>query len=327
MVALASGPPAHNPVNDRIKPKKRAVLNTRNIEKSIQNGVYAGPLPPSTLSFSEDEKMYIAMRVEDAKKLGSPEFVYLYTFGEYLGENDHLAAKIYGEENRKWKYFWKLKKVEVIVPFSLKELVSRFSGDKEAFYKIYRGENLNTKTVTDIEPEHEQFFLDNTTILETLPSGNIEEDIYNLQTQSSVEEVENLPEEQLLKKIEEKSKSNEKAIQGMVKRKRAVSSYQRDPQIGGWLQSLYQNKCQICGDSFIIPSTRKHYSEHHHIVPVSNGGKNTKENIIVVCPTCHKKFDRGFLKADLQNKKIFYFSEKENKFNETSLKFDKHLFV
>src|SRR3972149_1846715 len=135
---------------------KRAVLNTRNIEKSIQNGVYAGPLSPSKLYFNEDEKMYVAMRVEDAKKLGSPEFVYLYTFGDYLGENENLAAKIYGDDSRKWKNFWKLK-----------------------------------KTVTDIEPEHEQFFLDNTTILETVPSGNIEEDVYNLKTQSSEEEVEN----------------------------------------------------------------------------------------------------------------------------------------
>jgi|SRR3990172_1566554 len=306
---------------------KRAVLNTRNIEKSIQNGVYAGPLSPSKLYFNEDEKMYVAMRVEDAKKLGSPEFVYLYTFGDYLGENENLAAKIYGDDSRKWKHFWQLKNVSVIKPFSLKELASKFPSDKDAFYKRYRGENLNTKTVTDIEPEHEQFFLDNTTILETVPSGNIEEDVYNLKTQSSEEEVENLSEDQLLRRITEKSRKNEKAAQGMVKRKRAVSSYQRDPQIGGWLQSLYQNKCQICGNTFIIPSTKKYYSEHHHIVPVSSGGKNTKENIIVVCPTCHKKFDRGFLKADLENKKIFYFSEEENTFKEVGLKIDKHLFV
>ena len=35
--------------------------------------------------------------------------------------------------------------------------------------------------------------------------------------------------------------------------------------------------------------------EIHHIVPRSEGGKNTAGNLIVLCPNCHRKADRGVL--------------------------------
>tara|TARA_Y100001970_G_scaffold292291_1_gene432950 strand:+ start:15 stop:575 length:561 start_codon:yes stop_codon:yes gene_type:complete len=35
--------------------------------------------------------------------------------------------------------------------------------------------------------------------------------------------------------------------------------------------------------------------EIHHIVPRSEGGKNTTGNLIVLCPNCHRKADHGVL--------------------------------
>ncbi|MDY6916827.1 MAG: HNH endonuclease signature motif containing protein [Chloroflexota bacterium] len=31
----------------------------------------------------------------------------------------------------------------------------------------------------------------------------------------------------------------------------------------------------------------------HHIIPREQGGSNRKDNLIVLCPTCHRKADRG----------------------------------
>lgn len=40
--------------------------------------------------------------------------------------------------------------------------------------------------------------------------------------------------------------------------------------------------CEICGFSF------KPVLQIHHILPISKCGNNAPENIICVCPTCHK---------------------------------------
>ena len=41
------------------------------------------------------------------------------------------------------------------------------------------------------------------------------------------------------------------------------------------------NKCSICG------STK--YLDHHHIIPLSQGGENNTNNVISLCHSCHMK--------------------------------------
>ncbi len=46
--------------------------------------------------------------------------------------------------------------------------------------------------------------------------------------------------------------------------------------------------CEWCEERVDTP-------EIHHIVPRSEGGKNTASNLIVLCPNCHRKADRGVI--------------------------------
>lgn len=45
-------------------------------------------------------------------------------------------------------------------------------------------------------------------------------------------------------------------------------------------------ECEWCGDHLDNP-------EVHHIEPRNEGGPNDPENLIVLCPTCHRKADQG----------------------------------
>lgn len=45
-------------------------------------------------------------------------------------------------------------------------------------------------------------------------------------------------------------------------------------------------RCEWCGD-------RTDHPEVHHIEPRSEGGSNHESNLIVLCPTCHRKADSG----------------------------------
>lgn len=44
--------------------------------------------------------------------------------------------------------------------------------------------------------------------------------------------------------------------------------------------------CEWCGERVDSPDV-------HHIKPRSTGGSNSPKNLIVLCPTCHRKADRG----------------------------------
>ncbi len=70
-----------------------------------------------------------------------------------------------------------------------------------------------------------------------------------------------------------------------------------------WLNILkkYNYKCAYCGTEFdenILP-------EKDHIIPISKGGNNTKENIVPACRSCNaKKGDKILLERQVKNNGI-----------------------
>ena len=66
----------------------------------------------------------------------------------------------------------------------------------------------------------------------------------------------------------------------------------------------YNCECAICHWS--IPEWKDGYKKHepmhglhyHHIVPVSDGGSGNTDNIILLCPNCHKMAHAGLISDD-----------------------------
>ena len=52
------------------------------------------------------------------------------------------------------------------------------------------------------------------------------------------------------------------------------------------------NKCELCGDD------TKEILQVHHIIPVTAGGSNNADNLIVLCPNCHFKAHRGLISVE-----------------------------
>lgn len=76
----------------------------------------------------------------------------------------------------------------------------------------------------------------------------------------------------------------------------ATSRIQRDGELVRDMKRLYDDTCQLCGD------TRQQgdgvgYSYVHHIKPLApeHGGPDIPENVIVLCPNHHDDFDNGML--------------------------------
>ncbi len=68
-------------------------------------------------------------------------------------------------------------------------------------------------------------------------------------------------------------------------------------------------RCEWCEEWVDTP-------EIHHIVPRFEGGKNTAENLIVLCPNCHRKADRGILSKSKLEYKLKRQAEKRSTISE-----------
>ena len=72
---------------------------------------------------------------------------------------------------------------------------------------------------------------------------------------------------------------------------------------------LYDRKCAICKWSLGgVGNKPSNGLEIHHVRPVTQGGEDNIENLILLCPNCHKmahtayyneKFLKGFIKTEL----------------------------
>lgn len=58
------------------------------------------------------------------------------------------------------------------------------------------------------------------------------------------------------------------------------------------LKEMYGNKCQVCGYALEDGAGRPH-SEVHHVRPLHEGGSDTRDNMVVLCPRHHAEFDYG----------------------------------
>jgi 5-methylcytosine-specific restriction endonuclease McrA len=66
------------------------------------------------------------------------------------------------------------------------------------------------------------------------------------------------------------------------KRKRLTPAQQKD-------LVTRAGKCMVCGNTDI------RILDVHHIVPFGRGGSNQPWNLSVLCPTCHRKAQKGLL--------------------------------
>ncbi len=78
---------------------------------------------------------------------------------------------------------------------------------------------------------------------------------------------------------------------GLVEPKLSTSKlYNRDEILRDNVKIIANGKCQLCGnDAPFIDPYGAPYLEEHHIVKVADGGSDTMDNVVALCPNCHRK--------------------------------------
>jgi len=66
--------------------------------------------------------------------------------------------------------------------------------------------------------------------------------------------------------------------------------YYRDPSLKEMVKRIAEGKCQYCGnDAPFKDKNNEPYLEEHHIKRLADGGTDTIDNVVAICPNCHKK--------------------------------------
>ncbi|GED22311.1 HNH endonuclease [Halomonas halmophila] len=72
---------------------------------------------------------------------------------------------------------------------------------------------------------------------------------------------------------------------------RKVAVYVRNPDVVAEVLHRAKGDCEKCGERapFVKRSDGKPYLEVHHKIQLSDGGDDTVENAVALCPNCHRK--------------------------------------
>lgn len=79
---------------------------------------------------------------------------------------------------------------------------------------------------------------------------------------------------------------------------------ERDPKVPRWIKKLYQDECQICRTTLLLPSGK--YSQGAHIQGLGDPhlGPDTVENMLCLCANCHILFDNGVFYIEKEGNQV-----------------------
>lgn len=83
----------------------------------------------------------------------------------------------------------------------------------------------------------------------------------------------------------------------------SVTQFARDPAVVAWVLKEAAGICECCRKP--APFEREDGSlflEVHHVLRLTDGGEDTIENAVALCPNCHRELHYGVAKSDLAAK-------------------------
>ena len=109
-------------------------------------------------------------------------------------------------------------------------------------------------------------------------------------------------ERKALRLTDEEIETRAKTANNMPGARKVISKqYQRDPWVAEYAKRLANGVCQLCEVPAPFKNAKgKPYLETHHIVWLANGGEDTPENTVALCPNCHRKMHIVADRADIK---------------------------
>lgn len=73
-----------------------------------------------------------------------------------------------------------------------------------------------------------------------------------------------------------------------------VTQFQRDPAVKAWVLQHADGRCECCSaEAPFVRADGMPYLEVHHVRQLVDGGSDTIENTVAICPNCHRELHYG----------------------------------
>lgn len=74
----------------------------------------------------------------------------------------------------------------------------------------------------------------------------------------------------------------------------AITQYERDPEVKAWVLREAKGICESCGQTAPFKnSDGQPFLEVHHVQQLADGGSDTVDNAVAICPNCHREAHYG----------------------------------
>mgnify|MGYP001369933802 FL=1 len=71
-------------------------------------------------------------------------------------------------------------------------------------------------------------------------------------------------------------------------------AFKRDPEVIAWVKQRADGVCELCEkEGPFLDRDNQPFLEVHHIVPLADGGPDTVDNAVALCPNCHRQCHHG----------------------------------
>lgn len=207
-------------------------------------------------------------------KTGEKPIRWVMDFVSCQEDKNDLTIKIW---DHKWRYIIKGENLRSIEPFDIMDI--------KASSKDYD----SVQTHCQIEPEDEEIIMDW---------------ISNFNNISDTNEVEIISKEF----ANNKELSNEEYIQKLDKeyggipefKEKVVKFIQRPSALSNAIKEKQGYVCALCNYPGFLKKSGEKYAETHHMLELNKQAPKTLQswNVIVVCPTCHKKLHYANTKTE-----------------------------
>lgn len=98
--------------------------------------------------------------------------------------------------------------------------------------------------------------------------------------------------EQEISTLSDKELARYAAVKNVNKEPKTTETvvYYRDPYLKQMVKRIAEGKCQFCGsDAPFVDKQGQPYLEAHHVKRLADGGKDAIDNMVAICPNCHRK--------------------------------------
>ena len=121
-----------------------------------------------------------------------------------------------------------------------------------------------------------------------LPQPSFAQDAVHKNEERIVHQAKQVSDERLLE-------LSKKQLRQPCKIETTASVYLRNPYLAELVKRQAQGICQDCKKSapFVSKKTGEPYLEVHHIIPLAEDGPDSRENVLALCPNCHRKRHYG----------------------------------